>query len=57
MTTPITVGAGGGIVDASGTGTLTLAGNVTMATNTLTLTGSGSGVVQGVIGVGPRWDW
>ncbi|HYA21059.1 MAG TPA: filamentous hemagglutinin N-terminal domain-containing protein, partial [Burkholderiales bacterium] len=45
----INLTSSGGIVDASGSGTLTLSGGVTGNTNNLTLTGTGAGVESGVI--------
>ncbi len=42
----------GATIDMSGSGTLTLSGNLTNATNGLVLTGTGTGVYSGVIGSG-----
>lgn len=48
-TRAITIGAAS-IIDQSGSGTLTLAGGITGATNALVLTGSGTGFITSVIG-------
>ena len=48
----IGLGDGGGIVDASGSGTLTLSGGITGADRNLALTGTGAGVESGVIATG-----